>query len=93
MTKRAKPAEAPLPSRDEIIAFVAREREAAGERAPTKIGKREIARAFQIKGADKIGLKRVLKEMEAERRHRAAPQESHQTRRAPGHAHRRDLYA
>ena len=55
-----------LPSREEIIAFVARERNAAGERAPSKIGKREIARAFQIKGADKIGLKRVLKEMEAE---------------------------
>ncbi len=68
MTKKTK-AEAPsvpLPSREEILAFVARERETAGERAPTKIGKREIARAFQIKGADKIGLKRVLKELEAE---------------------------
>lgn len=66
MTKRAKPADVPLPSRDEILAFIAREREAQGERAPSKIGKREIARAFQIKGADKIGLKRVLKEMEAD---------------------------
>jgi ribonuclease R len=55
----------PLPSRDDIIAFIARERD-AGVQAPTKIGKREIARAFQIKGADKIGLKRLLKEMEAE---------------------------
>ena len=64
MTKKATAA--PLPSRDEIIAFIAREREAAGERAPQKIGKREIARAFQLKGADKIGLKRVLKEMEAD---------------------------
>ena len=53
-------------SREDILAFVAREREAAGERAPTKIGKREIARAFGLKGADKIGLKRLLKEMEAE---------------------------
>ncbi len=59
-----KPIPAPLPSREEILAFVAREREAAGERAPGKIGKREIARAFQLKGADKIGLKRILKEME-----------------------------
>lgn len=64
MTK--KPTPAPLPSREEILAFIAREREAAGERAPAKIGKREIARAFQLKGADKIGLKRILKEMEAE---------------------------
>ena len=56
----------PTPSRDDILAFVARERETAGERAPTKIGKREIARAFGLKGADKIGLKQVLKEMEAD---------------------------
>ena len=66
MVKRIAKEGAPLPSRDEILAFVAREREAAGERAPTKIGKREIARAFQIKGSDKIGLKRVLRELEAE---------------------------
>ena len=67
MIKRVTKSDAvPLPSRDEIVAFIAREREAAGERAPTKIGKREIARAFQLKGADKIGLKRVLKEMEAD---------------------------
>ena len=62
MTK--KPILTPLPSREEILAFIAREREVAGERAPAKIGKREIARAFQLKGADKIGLKRILKEME-----------------------------
>ena len=56
----------PLPSREEIVAFIAREREAGGERAPTKIGKREIARAFGLKGSDKIGLKQVLKDMEAD---------------------------
>ena len=75
MSKRARAAQlleagaasaAALPSREEIVAFIAREREAAGERAPTKIGKREIARAFGLKGSDKIGLKRVLKDMEAE---------------------------
>ena len=31
-----------------------------------KIGKREIARAFGVKGADKIGLKRLLAELESE---------------------------
>ncbi len=56
----------PTPSREDILAFVARERESAGERVPTKIGKREIARAFGLTGTDKIGLKRVLKEMEAD---------------------------
>jgi len=67
------PAQAPdqsgapaLPSRDDILAFIAREREALGEKAPAKIGKREIARAFGIKGADRIALKRLLKELEAE---------------------------
>ncbi len=48
------------------MAFIAREREAQGEKTPTKIGKREIARAFGIKGNDKIGLKRLLKDLEAE---------------------------
>ena len=82
MIKRARAARVaepdagtPLPSREDIVAFIAREREAGGARAPVKIGKREIARAFAIKGSDKIGLKRVLKELEAEgaiERHRKA---------------------
>ncbi len=61
--------ETPLPSREEILAFIARERAAAqeeGRKLPDKIGKREIARAFGLKGADKIPLKRILKELEAE---------------------------
>jgi ribonuclease R len=55
-----------LPSRQQILAFIAREREVLGDKAPVKIGKREIARAFQIKGADRIALKRLLKELEDE---------------------------
>ena len=55
----------PLPSRAEILAFIAREREAAGGQ-PVKIGKREVAREFGIRGADKIGLKAILKELLAE---------------------------
>jgi ribonuclease R len=51
-----------LPSREDILAFVAREREAGA----AKISKREIARAFGIKGADRIGLKQILKELEAD---------------------------
>ena len=45
-----------MPSREDILAFVAREREAAaqaGGALPDKIGKREIARAFGIRGDDK----------------------------------------
>ncbi len=60
----------PAPTREEIVAFIAREREASSEqpagRAPAKISKREIARAFDIKGDDRIALKRLLKELEAE---------------------------
>jgi ribonuclease R len=46
-----------LPSREEILAFLGR------EQGPAKIGKREIARAFRVKGADRIALKRMLKEL------------------------------
>ncbi len=53
-----------LPTREDILSFLKRERE-AGQGAG-KIGKREIARAFAIKGADRIALKRMLKELEAE---------------------------
>ncbi|MGD9739924.1 MAG: ribonuclease R [Bauldia sp.] len=54
--KPAKTSAAALPSREELIAFIAEH--------PGEAGKREIARAFGIKGGAKIALKRVLKEME-----------------------------
>lgn len=44
-----------LPSREQILEFVST--------ATGTIGKREIARAFGIKGADRIPLKQLLKEM------------------------------
>ncbi len=61
--------DSPLPSKADILAFIARERDAAnaaGRPAPTKIGKREIARAFDVRGDARIELKRTLKELEAE---------------------------
>ncbi len=51
--KQKSPSE--LPSREAILAFVA---EHSG-----KAGKREIARAFGVSGAQRIGLKRMLKDM------------------------------
>ena len=51
-----KPAHAALPTREAVLAFI--------EESPQKVGKREIAQAFGIKGADKIELKRLLKEMQ-----------------------------
>ncbi|MGJ0509278.1 MAG: ribonuclease R [Methylocystis sp.] len=52
------PKTAPQPSREDILAFIAREQEAAG--GPKKIGVREIARAFGLKGEDRVALKRML---------------------------------
>ena len=48
----------PLPSKEQILAFI---RESA-----TQVGKREIARAFNIRGEDKIGLKALLRELSVE---------------------------
>lgn len=47
-----------LPSKADIVKFI--------EETPGDVGKREIARAFGIKGADRIELKKLLKEMEAD---------------------------
>lgn len=44
-----------LPSKEEILKFIRSQ--------PKKVGKRDIARAFKIKGNSKIGLKRLLREM------------------------------
>ncbi len=49
---------APLPSREEVLAFIAEH--------PGEAGKREIARAFGVKGGDKIALKAILKDLETE---------------------------
>jgi len=48
----------PFPSKEEVLEFIS---DNGG-----KVGKREIARAFQITGNDKIVLKRMLKELESE---------------------------
>ncbi len=68
----AKPSPRPdLPSREDILAFV------AGSTVP--VGKREIARHFKLKGPDRIVLKKLLRELEAEglldrgRKRRLAP--------------------
>ncbi|MGA9254199.1 MAG: ribonuclease R [Roseobacter sp.] len=47
-----------LPSKSEILEWI--------EQNPTQTAKRDIAKAFGIKGAARIDLKRVLKELEAE---------------------------
>src|ERR1043165_3020866 len=48
----------PFPTKEQVLAFI-RESE-------TPVGKREIARAFHLKGSDRIPLKALLKELERE---------------------------
>jgi ribonuclease R len=59
-SKNKKPARKPgpggvLPTKDDILAFV--------QGAKGKVGNREIARAFGLKGGDRIEMKRLLQEM------------------------------
>lgn len=54
----AKRQEAGLPTREEVLAFI--------KDSPVAVGKREIARAFGLSGAEKIGLKSLLKDLEVE---------------------------
>jgi len=58
LPKRPTPAAHALPSREDLVAYIA---DASG-----KVGKREIARAFNLKGGDRIWLKQALKELETE---------------------------
>jgi ribonuclease R len=58
--------QAQLPSKDELVAFIAEQ--------PGKVGTREIARAFNLKNNDRATLKRILRELgdegRLERRHK-----------------------
>ncbi|NBJ10139.1 ribonuclease R [Microvirga arsenatis] len=59
MSKRSKAdPSASLPSREEVVSFITQ--------AQGKVGKREIAQRFGIKGSDRIWLKQVLKDLEVE---------------------------
>ncbi|TQV80644.1 ribonuclease R [Denitrobaculum tricleocarpae] len=55
---KIKPKATPFPSKDEVLTFI--------RESPVPVGKREIARAFHIKGSDRIPLKAMLKELERE---------------------------
>lgn len=58
MTMPKRPKIKPVPSKQEVLDFIRSQ--------PGHVGKRELARAFNLKGADKIMLKAVLKELESE---------------------------
>ncbi|MCA3632179.1 MAG: ribonuclease R [Methylobacterium sp.] len=59
MTRRPKTSQAhALPSREDILAFLAN--------APDRAGKNEIARHFHLNASERVTLKRMLKDMQAE---------------------------
>jgi ribonuclease R len=57
---------ATLPSREEVIAFIGGAPAPNGERAPAQVTKRDIARAFGVKGEAKAELKLLIKDLQAE---------------------------
>ena len=57
---------AALPSREEVIAFIGGAPAPNGERAPAQVTKRDIARAFGVKGEAKAELKLLIKDLQAE---------------------------
>lgn len=62
------PKHVPIPSKQEILDFI--------KSSPGRVGKRELARAFGLRGSDKIDLKAILKELEKD----GAVERGHQKR-------------
>ena len=62
----AAPAARALPSRDELLAFIAGEAAPAGANKPMRVAKREIARAFAVTGEQKSQLKAMIKDLQAD---------------------------
>jgi ribonuclease R len=58
-------ADAP-PSRDEVLAFLSGAPAPSGVKPPARVTKRDVARAFGVKGAAKSELKLLLKDLEAD---------------------------
>jgi ribonuclease R len=65
-TTHARNKAGPLPSRDEVLAYIGGEAAPDGAKPPARITKREIARAFGVKGGEKSDLKLLIKDLEAD---------------------------
>ena len=61
-----EPKAAAPPSREEVMAFIGGGPAPNGERAPARVTKRDIARAFGVKGEAKAELKVLIKDLQAE---------------------------
>ena len=56
---------AALPTREDVIAYIGGAPAPNGERAPAQVTKRDIARAFGVKGEAKAELKLLIKDLQA----------------------------
>jgi ribonuclease R len=65
-TVRAPKRAGPLPSRDEVLAYIGGEAAPDGSKPPARVTKREVARAFGVNSANKTDLKVLLKDLEAD---------------------------
>ena len=61
-----KPAKSDPPSRADVLAFLAGEAAPNGKRPPARVSKRDLARAFRVKGEAKGALKTMLRDLEQE---------------------------
>jgi ribonuclease R len=64
--KRADVQPGAAPSRDEILAFLSGAPAAGGVKLPARVTKRDVARAFGVKGEAKTELKLLIKDLEAD---------------------------
>ena len=63
---REKSAHSSLPSREELLAFLSGQPAPNGVMPPARVGKRDVARAFGVKGDERVALKLLLKDLENE---------------------------
>ena len=63
--RTSKPPASP-PSREQVIAYLAGDASPTGVKPSARVTKRELARAFRVRGEDKGGLKTLLRDLESE---------------------------
>ncbi len=61
-----KPVNSDPPTRADVLAYLSGEAAPNGKRAPARVGKRDLARAFRVKGEAKGELKTLIRDLESD---------------------------